>query len=606
MNEGDTCLMKNTGAILERRLAVLFAAFLFCLSITGCDSRPEERNVSVNEAISPGKGSVQSILLSEKREEYPVIEEINPLLILGFDSLNWPAFQPLYRRGMTPNLGELIESGTRGEVSTLRPTLSDVIWTSVLTCRSPAKHGITHVLVDDPATGAKVPVTSNLRRGPALWNMFNLFGVSTFFSRWLVTWPAEPVKGIQITQHFLYENLQKRSYPERLSRYDYYGGSGKLWKGPETDDEFIMEQSGELRANLTYLQEWAHSDSVTYRMSRHTAMKYRPQISAVFFWGLDRIQHRFYKYTHMPEEVSRREDRIIGQGIIPDYIRFYDGILEGMMRAVHPADILILSDHGMKGFRDPNKYAIRAQVNAGEPLYLVKNIDVNLILQTLDLFKADEFGIIDWANTAVFEKEKSWDPWKRRLFINVAGNAPFGNLQPSRAEDILRILTEKLQGIQTRERKLRLFEKIMQQDRGSYVLELHINKAVPDAAVLIVGDREIPVTHLQETAYHGSGRHTLAPPAFFAAAGRNIRRNGSLDSASVMDIGPTTLALAGMPLPRDADGKVMDLLYETGKPASRVNYNLSDGFDFTDNHKPIKTEKDDELIERMKSLGYIK
>ena len=91
--------------------------------------------------------------------------------MIGIDSADWKIIDALVAQGRMPNLASLRERGTSGPIQTLVDfPLSPVIWTSVATGKTPAKHGITWFLVDQP-DGTRVPVRSHNRKAKALWNI---------------------------------------------------------------------------------------------------------------------------------------------------------------------------------------------------------------------------------------------------------------------------------------------------------------------------------------------------------------------------------------------------------------------------------------------------
>jgi hypothetical protein len=59
-----------------------------------------------------------------------------PVLLLAVDGLEWSVLLPMVQRGDMPTLRGLMERGVFGELQTLHPTVSPVIWTTGL--------GITH------------------------------------------------------------------------------------------------------------------------------------------------------------------------------------------------------------------------------------------------------------------------------------------------------------------------------------------------------------------------------------------------------------------------------------------------------------------------------
>jgi predicted AlkP superfamily phosphohydrolase/phosphomutase len=91
-------------------------------------------------------------------------------------------------------------------------------------------------------------------------------------------------------------------------------------------------------------------------------------------------------------------------------------------------------------------------------------------------------------------------------------------------------------------------------------------------------------------------------------SGPGIKRGGEVDGASVLDVTPTVLALAGLPVARDMDGRplteVMSSTFLERHPVVYVDsYEVGDAPD--GDLTPIESPVDDEIKEMLRSLGYI-
>ena len=64
------------------------------------------------------------------------------VLLVGWDAADWKVMTPLMEQGRMPNLAGLIERGVMGNLATLQPVLSPMLWTSIATGKRPFKHGI--------------------------------------------------------------------------------------------------------------------------------------------------------------------------------------------------------------------------------------------------------------------------------------------------------------------------------------------------------------------------------------------------------------------------------------------------------------------------------
>ncbi|PYQ96733.1 MAG: hypothetical protein DMF96_17355 [Acidobacteria bacterium] len=136
----------------------------------------------------------------------------HPVIFLGLDAADWGLLDGYIARGVMPNLGRLVAEGTSGQVTTLSPALSPLVWTTMMTGTSPLEHGILDFLQFDPVTGQREPITSSERRVPAVWNMATAGGRRpAVFGLW-ATFPAEAVEGLIVSDR-LFTFLYKEQAP---------------------------------------------------------------------------------------------------------------------------------------------------------------------------------------------------------------------------------------------------------------------------------------------------------------------------------------------------------------------------------------------------------
>jgi predicted AlkP superfamily phosphohydrolase/phosphomutase len=104
-----------------------------------------------------------------------------------------------------------------------------------------------------------------------------------------------------------------------------------------------------------------------------------------------------------------------------------------------------------------------------------------------------------------------------------------------------------------------------------------------------------------------SGKHQL--DGVLIAAGGPIRR-GATTAAGIRDIAPTVLALLGLPIPRDMEGRVLEALFEPSflarHPLARI-----DSYETLIDHTAVRAaaeageRSEEEKKELLRSLGYI-
>ena len=112
-------------------------------------------------------------------------------LLIGWDAADWKMILPLMDAGKMPNVERLVDRGVMGQIATLQPPLSPMLWTSIATGKRPFKHGI-HGFSEPTADGLGVqPVTNLSRRCKAVWNILNQNGCPQYRDRMV----AEPSRG---------------------------------------------------------------------------------------------------------------------------------------------------------------------------------------------------------------------------------------------------------------------------------------------------------------------------------------------------------------------------------------------------------------------------
>jgi len=125
------------------------------------------------------------------------------VLLIGWDAADWKAIVPLVDAGKMPNLAKLIDQGICGNMATLQPALSPMLWTSIATGKRPYKHGIHGFSEPDPVSGGIRPVTNLSRKTKAIWNILNQSGLNTITIGW---WPSNPVeelsKGVMVSNDY--------------------------------------------------------------------------------------------------------------------------------------------------------------------------------------------------------------------------------------------------------------------------------------------------------------------------------------------------------------------------------------------------------------------
>lgn len=126
----------------------------------------------------------------------------NKVLLIGWDAADWQVIDPLMESGQMPALRSMVEQGVMGNLSTLKPVLSPMLWNSIATGKRADKHGILGFIEPRPDGTGIQPVTSTSRKTKALWNVLSQNGLRSNVVNWYASHPAEPINGVCVSDRF--------------------------------------------------------------------------------------------------------------------------------------------------------------------------------------------------------------------------------------------------------------------------------------------------------------------------------------------------------------------------------------------------------------------
>ena len=121
------------------------------------------------------------------------------VIVLGLDGLDPATVDLLMSEGKLPNFAKLRQQGAYSRLQSRKPLLSPVVWSTIATGKTPDRHGIGHFVAMDQETGESLPVTSEMRRVKAIWNILSDAEKTVAVVGWWATWPPEEVNGAIIS-----------------------------------------------------------------------------------------------------------------------------------------------------------------------------------------------------------------------------------------------------------------------------------------------------------------------------------------------------------------------------------------------------------------------
>ena len=325
---------------------------------------------SVVVSFVPDQDAVRAGLLADIAEHLSLPER--KVLVLGLDGLDWDLVLPLVEAGRMPNLARLMGAGTWGEMETMVPMLSPLIWTTVATGVGAEVHGVLDFVEKDPATGQPVPVTGRSRKVAAIWNIASALTLKVGVVGWWATWPAERVNGTMVSDRLYYtlqQGVPKEVFhedpPDLVFPQDRTAEFTTLRDRAVTETDwrsvgYFMNVS-EAIYDRAVAEDRGMEDPVdglrrivsatrTYMGAGLVLAAEQPDLLMVYLEGTDTIGHLLAPYVAPPTlDVDPRDAAVYAQAV-PKYFEVVDLWIGRYLEAC-PLDryvVLLVSDHGFK------------------------------------------------------------------------------------------------------------------------------------------------------------------------------------------------------------------------------------------------------------------
>ena len=287
------------------------------------------------------------------------------LLLVGWDAADWQVMHPLIDAGRMPNLKRLVEAGVIGNLQTLQPVLSPILWTSITTGKRAYLHGVHGFVEPTPDGTALRPTASSTRRVKALWNILAQSGKRCQALGWYASQPAENINGVCVSE--LFHVAPKSATPDdwpvpagSVFPAELAQGLAELRFHPQevTGDmlaQFIptaalLDQRDPEVTRLFKALAKRLAECISMQAMTTALMEEQPwDFCTAYFDTIDRISHDFM-FFHPPRMDNIRPDFFEHyQGVVNGIYVFHDQMLGRLVELAGPeAHVLIVSDHGFQ------------------------------------------------------------------------------------------------------------------------------------------------------------------------------------------------------------------------------------------------------------------
>ncbi|WP_114577570.1 alkaline phosphatase family protein [Saliphagus sp. LR7] len=529
------------------------------------------------------------------------------LLVVGLDAACLPVLKPLFDRGVTPTLKALFEGAVRGPLESQIPPWTASAWPTLYTGKNPGKHGVFDFLTFDGYDWDVVNAGDVRER--AIWELLSEHGHRSVVVNAPVTHPARPFDGALIPGMTAPEN--PACHPEGILA-DVEAACGEYHVYPQA--------TGEPTGSIAGYEEIIECRGEAFR---YLADRFSPDFGFLQFQQTDSVFHE-------------RPDRRTVEAVY----RAVDREIEATLEAIEPANVLVVSDHGIgrvggtefraneflrrEGYVDAesggegmptwsrawrNDLLSGADAGDHEPstfervvaLAATVGITTQRVAGALDRVGLKEAVGRRIPNDAVragseqvdFPASRAYVRSKSELGvrINLAGREPDGTVPPEEYERVRADLVEALSALSGPDGKP-VFSDVA--PREAYFEGSEIDRG-PDIVTVPRGFDNALVAGLSGEVF----AEPVEPwnhkrTGVIAATGPGIDGDGDLAGATILDVAPTICALFDVPIDRAMDGRrlpiaagVGDRQYPDYEPAPAVRV------------------ADATVEERLSELGYL-
>ena len=302
----------------------------------------------------------------------------NKTLLIGWDAADWKIIGPLLAKGHMPALQKMINNGVYGNMSTMNPPYSPMLWSSVATGKTPDKHGVMGFVEVVPGKQALRPVTAHSRKARAIWNILHNQGLKSNLVGWWPSFPAEPINGVVVTDKFQKVNIDPTKpspikkgsiHPEdlleelrELRMFPYEVTSEHIL--PFIPNAAKIDQEAKenpLEPFATMLTQNVTIHNVSTYLLRETEWDFM----GIYFDFIDHFCHAFMKYHPPKLKAIKQEGYEMFKDVINSAYRFQDMMLGRVLDMVdEDTTVIVMSDHG---FESGNKRILNMPKVAAAP-----------------------------------------------------------------------------------------------------------------------------------------------------------------------------------------------------------------------------------------------
>ena len=364
--------------------------------------------------------------------------------------------------------------------------------------------------------------------------------------------PPKDLNGFMVPGFIPWRHLRRNSAPhdlyDRLKAIPDFNAKELAWDF-EQEKQAMEELTHEDREN--WVKYHLPRERQWFRIADHLLREEAPELMAVMFDGVDKLQHQAWLYVDPKQQSGELSDYHKRMRVLClDYFRQLDGFIEKLVTAAGPeVQVFLASDHGFTATTE----VVRINAYLHEKGYLkwkeVPDTDAGRRRED------SMFAFLDWQNTVAYCRT----PSSNGINIRVARNPGETGVAPEQYEAL-------------RKRLIRDLEDLKDPASGERIItEIHLREdvfpgeAMHDAPDLLLVLRDFGFVSIKNKLPVVEPRTEIAgthhPDGVFLAYGPGSRRaRRSPGATSPTSARPCSTAWA-CAVPSDFEGKVPQAMF---------------------------------------------
>lgn len=544
------------------------------------------------------------------RAERPLRVLADKLLIIGLDGATFDVIEPLMAAGRMPALRSFIDAGVAGILHSTKPPITPAAWTTFMTGKGPGRHGIVDFEKYDPHNNTLSFNSTFEIREKTLWELLSEKGLRAGSINVPMTYPPRPINGFMISgfetpsihAEFTWPRELKQEILREIPNYNYRTN----WRRK------ALGGAGLLKENLDYI---CNSFEQGWELTRYCGERFGWDVLMVVFKLVDNLQHKAWKY--LDPRYQHRYPR--EAAMAADCFARLDDVLAKLFAyaEAHRATVMIMSDHGhgsLDGKAQPNLLLkewgyLRLHSPWHQAAQRAEHWLHRLTKGKVTRFEQTGRGIerelaIDWTRTKACVMHAGIYGF---LYLNLKGRGPVGIVEPEDYERLRDEIAERLRGAEVTDRAgrpIKIFPEVYKTEE-LYRCTREENPGMPDlllspepglAVIRKIRGRQ-PVRWCPEARLEGTHR----AEGIVALGGPNVRVGARIEG-NIVDMTPTALAMLGLRVPGDMEGRVLKEAFTVPPTVEREPPVRK----LVEEHAEVYSESERKVLEqRLSELGYL-